>query len=102
MDATTAVEQLDLRPITRRYSKNIAENLLSGKGCKLEQSLNKFETRTVGMFYVMRSCGIRLSHFEMYTADSLSMVLIFSLPNQISSNLTGIVYDRACDLEPYL
>ena len=78
MDATTALEQLDLRPITRRYSKNIAENLLSGKGCKLEQNLNKLETRTVGMFYVMRSCGIRLSHFEMYTADSLSMVF-FSL-----------------------
>ena len=50
-----ALEQLDLRPITRRYSKNIAENLLSGKACKLEQNLSKFETRTAGMCYVMRS-----------------------------------------------
>ena len=95
MDTTTALEQLNLRPITCRYSKHLAENLLSGKGCKLEQNLNKFETRTAGMFYVMRSCGIQLSHFEMYTAESLSMVFLSLIdlftaePDQ--QQLTGII-----------
>ena len=105
MDAATALEQLDLRPITRRYSKNIAENLLFGKGCKLEQNVNKFETRTAGMFYVMRSCGIWLSHLEKYTAESLSMVFLslidFFTAEPDQQQLTRIVYDRACDLDPY-
>ena len=54
----------------------------------------------------MRSCGIWLSHFEMYTAESLRMVFLSLIdlftaePDQLQ--LTGIVYDRACDLEPYL
>ena len=98
--------RLDLRRITRSYSKNIAEKLWSGKGCKQEQSLNIFEALTAGMFYVMRSCGIRLSHFETYTAESLSMVFLSLIdlfttePDQ--QQLTRIVYDCACDLEPYL
>ena len=98
--------RLDLRQVTRSYSKNIAEKLWSGKRCKQEQSLNIFEALTAGMFYVMRSCGIRLSHFEMYTAESLSMVFLSLIdlfttePDQ--QQLTRIVYDCACDLEPYL
>ena len=58
------------------------------------------------MFYVYRSCGIRISHSEMYTAESLSgiftkLIDIFS-ENPSPSLLKGIVYDRACDLKPYI
>ena len=58
------------------------------------------------MFYIFRSCGIRISHAEMYTAESLSSVFIKLLDtfNTIpsSNDIQGIVYDRACDLKPYL
>ena len=106
MNATTASEHLDMRPITGRYFMNIAEKLLSDKGCKQEQNLNKFKARIAGMFHVMRSCDIRLSQFEMYTAKSLSMVFLSLIdiftaePDQ--QQLTRIVCDRGCDLVPYL
>ena len=80
--------------------------MLSGQGCKIESKLNKYSERTAGMFYIMRSCGIRLSNFEMFTAESLSMVFTSLIdifgdsPN--GRDISGIVYDRACDLCPYI
>ena len=58
------------------------------------------------MLYLIRPCGIRLSHKEMYTAESLSSVFsslidVFSERPQ-ENCLTGIVDGRACDLTPYI
>ena len=104
--SVTVTEQIDHRPATRNYVKNLTVQLTSGEGCKSSENLNKFEYRTAGMFYVLRPCGIRLSHFEMYTAESLSMVAsslidIFG-DDPKATDITGVVYDRACDLSPYL
>ena len=58
------------------------------------------------MFYIMIPCGIRLSYFEMYTAEILSIVFLYLIDlftaKLDQQQLIGIVYDRACDLEPYL
>ena len=99
------IEQIDMRPITRRLTTNIEEKL-TGFGCKTETNLNKYSERTAGMFYILRPCGIRLSHYEMFTSESLSMVFksfvdIFG-ENPSTSDLMTIVYDRSCDLHPYL
>ena len=67
-------EQLDLRPITRQSTRNLQDKIVSGFGCKDEKNVNKFQERTAGMLYLIRPCGIRLSHVEMYTAESLSAV----------------------------
>ena len=102
----TSMEQIVIRPTTRSITKDLQEKMLSGQGCKIESNLNKYTERTAGMFYVLRSCGIRLSNYEMFTAESLSMVFkslvdIFGeMP--IENDLTRIVYDRACDLSPYI
>ncbi|XP_066929429.1 uncharacterized protein [Clytia hemisphaerica] len=98
-------ERLDLYPMTRQRVKLLENVITSGEGCKKEENCNKYETRTAGMLYVFRSCGIRLSHFEMYTAESLSMVftgLIDIFQGNLNGNLKGIVYDRSCDLHPYV
>ena len=56
--------------------------------------------------YLIRPCGIRISHTEMYTAESLcgvftSLVEAFS-DTPLADDIQGVVYDRACDLHPYL
>ena len=97
---------LDLRPITRQYLKNINETITSGKGCKESKNVDRFYNRTAGMFYMFRSCGIRLSHWEMYTSESLSNVFTYLVDifgeKPDSSVLQGIIYDRSCDLHPFL
>ena len=101
-------EQLDIRPITRLYAKrlNLADTLVSNEGCKKMENIDEFHSRTAGMFYIFRSCGIRLANFEMYTAESLSQIFLYLIDvfgEEPDSNcLNGIVYDRACDLEPFI
>ena len=82
----------------------IPTTLTSGEGCKEDGKVTRYYTRTAGMLYFFRPCGIRLSHYEMYTAESLSQVFIclvdlFELRPEL---LRGIVYDRACDLHPFV
>ena len=100
-------EKIDIRPVTRSYARTLDETVTTNAACKKEQNINKFEKRTAGMFYLMRSCGIRLSHFEMITAESLSSILTylidtFSADPSKRDVIRGIVYDRSCDLHPYL
>ena len=58
------------------------------------------------MFYIFRSCGVRLSHWEMYTAESLSNIFLWLIDlfgeKPSPEILKGIVYDRACDLHPFI
>ena len=92
--------------MTRMMTKNIAEELTSGDGCKKGSNINHFFNRTAGMFYFFRPCGYRLGHYEMYTAESLSNIYRYLIdlfgvyPSE--SQIKGIVYDRACDLHPFL
>ena len=105
-EAASTIEQLDMRPITRSMAKSMPHVICSGEGCKSNDKIDKFFSRTAGTFYVFRSCGIRLGNFEMYTAESLSSVFTYLLdlfgesPNP--AHLKGIVYDRACDLYPFI
>ena len=98
--------QIDYRPLTRSMSKTIPEVMTSGEGCKEEKNVNRFFNRTAGMFYIFRSCGVRVASFEMYTAESLSNVFtclvdVFGL-NPSTLKLNGVVYDRSCDLCPFI
>ena len=99
-------ERLDLRPVTRSVTSQLLFEVTSQKGCKDESNVNKYMERTAGMLYAIRPCGIRVSHCEMFTAESLSTVFsclidIFS-DNPSENDIKGIVYDRSCDLHPYL
>ena len=92
--------------MTRSYMKELQETTTSGEGCKKDENIDRFYSRTAGMFYFFRPCGIRLGHFEMYTAESLSSIFLWivDLFGVVPSLdfLRGIVYDRACDLLPFL
>ena len=96
----------DIRPITRSMSVNIPSAISSGEGCKDDSNVDRFYSRTAGMFYFFRPCGFRLAQYEMYTAESLSSIFVYLIDlfgNNPSSNvLQGIVYDRACDMHPFL
>ena len=99
-------EQLDLRLRTRQYAVSVPSTITSEEGCKKAAAIDKFFSRTAGKFYIFRSCGIRLSHTEMFTCESLSDVFVklidvFRKEPQ-NKDLRAIVYDRACDLRPFL
>ena len=97
-------ERVDFRPVTRAFAKELEIKDVSGEGCKDKANLNKHAERTAGMLYFFRSCGIRISHYEMYTSESLSSVFTALNDTFIGKlhEISGIVYDRACDLLPYL
>ena len=98
---------LDLRPVTRQFAKTLPNVITSGEGCKQEKDVMQFYHRSAGMFYAFRPCGIRLSHWEMFTSESLSSVFtwlvdLFPSTPDLFTFLRGIVYDRACDLKPFI
>ena len=78
----------------------------SNEGCKKDLNVERFFSRTAGMIYLFRPCGISLSHCEMYTAESLTQVFsclvntFGTCPN--NNELRSIVYDRSCDLDPFI
>ena len=92
--------------MTRSLAKKIPKMITTGDGCKEDKNIDRFYQRTAGMFYFFRPCGIRLANFEMYTAESLSDVFTYLIDvfgeNPSPLQLNGIVYDRACDLHPFL
>ena len=95
-----------MRPRTRAYSNSIRTTIISGEGCKKEADVTTYYNRTAGMFYMFRSCGIRLSHWEMYSAESLSNVFLYLIDlfgeEPSTDDIKGIVYDRSCDLHPFI
>ena len=99
-------EQFDLRLQTRQYAASVPSTITSEEGCKKATAIDKFFSRTARMFYIFCSCGIRLSHTEMYMCESLSDVFVqlidvFGKEPQ-NKDLRAIVYDRACNLHPFL
>ena len=96
---------IDLRPITRSISRDLPFTVTSGAGCKEDTKVDRFYNRSAGMFYMFRLCGVRLSHWEMYTAESLSGVFLWLVDlfgeEPSPDYIKGIVYDRACDLHPF-
>lgn len=106
-------EQIDLRPVTRAFSMSLVKTVTTENGCKKLDAIQQYPiskldkklfARTAGMFYVFRPCGVRLSHSEMYTSESLSDVFIqlVDIFGKDPHQLNAIVYDRACDLHPFL
>ena len=97
-------EVLDVRPITRQFAKSLPNVITSEEGCKKRKDIETFYDRSAGMFYVFRSCGIRLSHWEMFTAESLSSVftwlvdLFSSTPDLINSLTYMYPFSDGCTL----
>ena len=67
-------------------------------GCKEEKNITRFYSRTAGMLYLFRPCGVRLSHVEMYTAESLSAVFVL-LVDVFGENPSRMKYKALCTIE---
>ena len=97
---------MDIRQIIRFMTKEVPSTINEIEGCKKEKNIERYFDRTAGMFYVFRSCGIRLGNYEMYVAESVSDVLTFLIDmfgsNPASSLIEGVAYDRSCDLHPFI
>lgn len=95
---------LDLRPVTRSITRHIPKAIKSDEGCKDDKNIVKYYNRTAGMFYLFRPCGIRLANYEMYTAESVSDIFryLIDLFGATPDFISGIGYDRVCDLHPFI
>ena len=102
--SATTDKPMEFCRVTRSMQRDIPSVVTSGEGCKKDEKVERFHECTAGMLYCFRPCGIRLSHWEMYTAESLSLVFLSLLDafHDAPHELHGIVYDRACDLHPFL
>lgn len=101
--------QLDMNSETKQLAKNIepcGENVAGGVGCRGEEKVNKYTCRTAGVIGIVRTCLIRLSLQEMFTAESLAS-LALAIIDQFGTNpdpedVKFCVLDRVCDLHPYI
>ena len=79
--------------MTRNFSKQVANEVVSGQGCNEKKLVNKYEERTAGMLYFFRSCDMRLSHYEMYTSEIISTVFtclfVSCAPGDENESLAG-------------
>ena len=70
--------------------------------CK--KDVDSFDDRS-HCWIIFRPCGIRPTHNEMYTAESLSSVVVQLVdlfgPDPDPELLSGIAYDRVCGLHPF-
>ena len=106
--------QLDLRPRTRLFVKQLQEkkimddNLLENCdfGCRQEQNVKKEYEKTAGVVSIVRTCGIRLGTYELYTQESPSQ-LVLALIDKFGEypkddELKVVCVDIACAVHPFL
>ena len=81
-----------------------SEELL--QGCRKQCNVNRYLDRTAGVAAIVRPCGIVVNFMEMFTCESptqMYVFLAFSFAHgRDISRLKFVVYDRACDLHPFL
>lgn len=99
-------EQMDIRPATRSYFQTLDRTVEINEGCKKSECINRYYERSAGMFYYFRSCGVRVSHHEMYSAEAYSDLFVNLVDlfgnNPDPADVSAIVYDRACGFKPFL
>ena len=103
-------ERLDVR-ITRAKRRELGidvDFLTTTEGCRKRENVNvrTQRSKTAGMLYAYRPCGIAVGHLECIHAETctdfiLLLIEIFGkAPGK--DDLTGVAIDRACDVHPYL
>lgn len=74
--------------------------------CKKPSALRKYYNTTAGIMTAVRPCGYIVGVREMFTCESCTQWLMFLLDifsaDVTSGRLKGIVYDRACELHPFV
>lgn len=106
--------QIDLRPKTRQFIKNLQETKLLDEnlvekcdfGCRKEKNVKKEYEKTAGVISLVRTCGIRLGTYEAYTQESPSQ-LVMALVDKFGLNpdpndLKIVCLDIACAVHPFL
>jgi len=77
---------------------------LPGEGsCKKPDTVLKYTTTTAGVMIATRPCGYVVGVREMFSCESCSQWLLFLLELVEDMHcLAGVIYDRACELHPFI
>ena len=75
-----------------------------------DTNVNRFtsdiEEKAYQVYWARLGVGVRVASFEMYTAELLSNVFTCLIDvfwiNPSTLELNGVVYDRSCDLRPFI
>ena len=72
-------------------------------GCKQFKNIPKFHDTTAGFLTAVKPCGVIISFTELYTMESCTQVFAFLLHlAEQSRAIKCVVYDRGCELHPFL
>ena len=88
---------------SKETSSSKKQKLDSTKGPKKNEKLYK---TTSGILSIVRTCGIRLGTWDMFTRESLSQMFLAILdkfgPNPSEDEIAIVVADVACGLHPFI
>ena len=96
-------ERLDIGVMTRQRRRELGldvEELTSTEGCRREENITvrSQRSKTAGMLYCFRACGVTMGHVEMIHAETCTafVCLLIELfgTNPGSDTLTGVAIDR--------
>ena len=103
-------ERLDTGVMTRQRRKELGlhvDELTSMQGCRKREAITvrSQRSKTAGMLYCYRSCGVSLGHVEMIDAETCTAFLCLLIElfgtSPKPEALSGVAIDRACDVHPY-
>lgn len=104
-------DRLDLGMMTRAKRKEMGLDinfLTTTEGCRKREAINvrSHRSKTAGMLFTYRPCGISLGHSECIHAETCTdfVLLLIELFGTTPGPdlLTGVAIDRSCDVHPYL
>ena len=104
-------ERLDIGMITRSMRREMGldiDFLTTTEGCRKREAINvrSVRSKTAGMLYAYRPCGISIGHTECLHAETCTdfvLLLIEMFGTRPGpERLTGVAIDRSCDVHPYI
>ena len=104
-------ERIDTGMLTRSKRRELGldvDFLTTTEGCRKREAINvrSVRSKTAGMLYAYRPCGISIGHLECLHAETctdfvLLLIQLFGTEPGPDS-LTGVAIDRSCDVHPYI
>ena len=82
----------------------LPQYVIDKSACKKASAVPKFYDTTAGLFLLARPCGVIVSTFEMFTAESITQAVIalYIAFKESPEEMKCVFYDRGCELHKYL
>ena len=105
--------QVDIRPITRLYAKELLRKDLIEKhdieksiGCRDKKNITRYYDTTAGIFSFVRPCKMKLGTYEQFTSESESQTFIYLVDKfgivPSPEEIKVFAYDLGCGFDRFV